>query len=60
MNELPGFICTEKFIQIKGILFNIIIREFYTLPYLVADDIRHLVGEERQTRQILIWILFLP
>ena len=56
MHKLAGFICLEKFVQIKSKFFDIVIRKFYALFHTVTNNVGHLIGEKGQSRQIGIRI----
>ena len=46
MHKLPGLVRLEKFVQVKGEFFDIIIRKLYASFHSVTDNVRHLIGEE--------------
>ena len=57
MHKLPGLVRLEKFVQVKGEFFNIIIRKLDTFSHSVADNVGHLIGKERQSGQLGIGVL---
>ena len=57
MHKLPGLVRLEKFVQVKGEFFNIIIRKLDTFSHSVADNVGHLIGKKGQSGQLGIGVL---
>ena len=50
MDEFPGLVRLEKFIQVKCEFLDIVIRKFYASFHPVTDNVGHLIGKKRKTR----------
>ena len=59
VDKFPCLVCSEEFIQIEGVFFDIVICELNPTPYFVSDNLGHLVSKQREFGQILIRVLCL-
>ena len=59
VDEPPRLIHREELIQVERVLLLLLIRERDALRCPLAHQLRHLIGEEREARQLRIGILLL-